>query len=225
MLRLSLFAFVLLLAACGGNQTTPNADTAATATNADAPRNIIGGKKGKVGSWAYPLDTAMNNIVIGHPEGLKTVIADLADAEYLKDKTRSSIRLLNTKKTELLTILICKNGKDEWVPYSLQLTKYNDSNLPPGRKPVQLDELNYMTSNKAHIGYSEDYFSALFSEQPLTTWTKGDTAYYTHQAQPKDAKRLKLWKPEDYSGLYKFVDGKMRWIEFTVKPEALEGSK
>lgn len=222
MLRHTLIPFVMLLASCGGGDSATKTDSAASAPDAAAPRQIVGGGKDKVGNWAYPLDSAMNSLIIGYPEGLKAVIADLADNEYLKDKTRSTIRLLNVKQTELLTISICKNAKGEWVPYGLLLTKYNASNLPPGRKPVQLDEQNYITSNKAHIGYSEAYFLSLFSQQPLTTWSKGDTVYYTHQAQPKDASRLKLYKPEDYSGLYKFVDGKLRWIEFTVKPEALE---
>jgi hypothetical protein len=222
MLRHTLIPFVLLLASCGGGDTAPQTDSAAPQSNAAAPRQLVGGGKDKPGKWAYPLDSAMNALIIGYPEGLKTVIAELADNEYLKDKTRSTIRLLNVKQTELFTISICKNAKGEWVPYALLLTKYNPSNLPPGRKPVMLDEQNYMTSNKAYIGYSEAYFLSLFSEQPLTTWSKGDTVYYTHQAQPKDAKRLTLYKPEDYSGLYKFVDGKLRWIELTVKPEAFE---
>jgi hypothetical protein len=217
---------LLLAASCGADTKTSAADTAAaTATSDTVPRQIIGGGKDKAGKWAYPLDTAMNAVVLGYPEAVKNIIIELADTDYLKDKKRETIRLLNSRQTEILTIGICRNAKDEWVPYSLTLAKYNASNLAPGRKPVALDDYNYMTSNKAHIGYSEDYFIGLFSEQPLTTWSKGDTVYYTHQAQPKDASRLKLWKPEDYKGSYKFVDGKMREISFYVKPEALEGSK
>jgi hypothetical protein len=222
MLRHTLIPFALLLASCGGGDNAAQKDSAASTTDASAPRQIVGGKKEKVGKWAYPLDSAMNALMIGYPDGLKAVIADLADNEYLKDKTRSTIRLLNIKQTELLTISICKNAKGEWIPYGLQLIRYNASNIPPGRKPVRLDEQNYITSNGAYIGYTEDFFSALFSEQPLTTWSKGDTVYYTHQPQPKDASRLKLYKPEDYTGQYKFVDGNLRWIEITVKPEVFE---
>ncbi|MFN8713820.1 MAG: hypothetical protein ACK5Z2_13320 [Bacteroidota bacterium] len=215
-----------LAASCGADSKTPAADTAAKNTTSDTvPRQVIGGKKTKVGSWAYPLDTAMNSIIIGNSDSLKNIIIELAETEYLKDKKRETIRLLNRRLTEILTISICRNAKNEWVPYSLTLAKYNSSNLAPGRKPVMLDDYNYFTSNKAHIGFTEDFFMSLFSEQPLTTWSKGDTVYYTHQAQPKDASRLKLWKPEDYKGSYKFVDGMLREISFYVKPEAFEGSK
>jgi hypothetical protein len=220
------FAVLLLASACGNDTKKPAADTTAKNTVSDTvPHEIIGGKKSKVGTWAYPLDSSMNSIYIGNADSLKKIIIELADTEYLKDKKRETIRLINRRQTELLTISICRTAKNDWVPYSLTLAKYNPSNLSPGRKPVMLDDYNYYTSNKAYIGYTEDFFLSLLSEQPLTTWSKGDTVYYTHQAQPKDASRLKHWKPEDYKGSYKFVDGILQEISLYVKPEVFEAGK
>ncbi|MGL5888922.1 MAG: hypothetical protein ACRC3B_03510, partial [Bacteroidia bacterium] len=161
-------AALFLAASCGSDTKTPAADTAAGISVSDTvPRQIIGGGKTKVGSWAYPLDSSMNSVMIGNADSLKKVIIELAETEYLKGKKRETIRLLNSRQTEMLTIGICRNAKDEWVAYSLTLAKYNSSALSPGRKPVALDDYGYMTSNKAYLGYTEDYFLSLFSEQPL----------------------------------------------------------
>lgn len=211
-----------LLAASCSSDTGSKAQTDSTRVSPDVPHAIIGGGKTKVGSWAYPLDTAMNLLVLGYNEGVRELLRSFDNAKFELAENRGTMRLLNNQDTELLTVLICKNSKDEWVPYQFRLEKYNTKGTYPGKPPVRQYDQHWFSANQAHMGYTEAYFLKLMSEQPLMTWAKGDTVYYTHQAQPKDAKRLNLYTPADFSSTYKFIDGNLCWMEVCVKPEAFE---
>lgn len=225
MINHKLFLFVLIVAlgcirCATDSQESENGSSASSSK--ETPHEIIGDGKAKVGSWAYPLDSGFNQFILGNPDYINQMLRSFDNEKFSLDGLRGSMRLLNNQDGELLTVFLCKNKDDDWVPYLMRLEVFYPDRIPPGKKPVRQEDMTWRSSNKLHIRFTEDYFMSLMTEQPLMTWAKADTVYYTHQGQPKDASRLKRYQPADYLATYKFVDGTLRWCEIGVKPEVFE---
>jgi hypothetical protein len=209
---------------CPSDTPGANKKSDDTAASSASPKQIIGGNKAKVGTWSYPLDSSFNDFILGSPDYVKEMLRKFENYLFSLEGDLGSMHLLNNQDNELLTVFLCKNKENDWIPYLMRLERFNPDKIPSGQKPVRQKDMNWRSGNKLNITYTESFFMSLMTEQPLTTWEKGDTIYYTHQGQPKDAsKSTKRFQPGDYQGTYKFVNGSLCWCEFGVKPEILQG--
>jgi hypothetical protein len=224
MKRIYFFAPFLLIFGCGAPTETQQAkaDSVVTPVVPDtAPHTVMSGKEA---TYAYVPDTCFNDLVLGSTTSFKQFWqANGADMHKLADD-RAVATYFTSSKSEWMSVYITKDSKNHEVAYGLVLQKAGQKGappMPPGRA-YTLSKPNVLTGHSIYIGMSPTYVMSIYRDQPLTQWERGDTLYLKYKPSAKDAGNFKRYSYAAYSATYKFVEDRLRRIEYMVDPAELE---
>lgn len=129
----------------------------------------------------------------------------------------------NIEKSEELETYVTGNDSKGYFPYKFILQKAGQKRGNPfPEKHEYVNKANFITGHGIYIGMSPDYVMNIYKSQSLMQWQNGDTLYLQYQPKEKDAKYYTRYKRESYTAMYKFVNGFLRRIEYSVAPEEFE---
>ena len=179
--------------------------------------------KGKKGNYAYLPDTSFNDVVLGDPVSFRAFARSNGETMTKIEGKRFFASYLTATKSEWLTIYLTKKKNGQEVPYGYILQKAGQPGAPkvPG-KPDLMFKNNVVTGHNIYIGMTQDYVMQVYLDQVFTQWQSGDTVYLRYQPKAKDANYYKRYGWEGVTVTYKFVNDRLRRIEYFVKPEDLE---
>lgn len=186
------------------------------------PREVM---KGKGGDWSYRPDSCFNELVLGSaPSFSEFWKKNGANMQTLEGK-RKVTTYFNSQKTEWMAVYTTQNSKGKDLAYGVVVQKAGAPGSPampfPGKAEF-LSKANVITGHGIYIGMSPDYVLSIYTDQKLTQWEKGDTLYFTYEPKEKDAKYFPYYDWKNYKATYKFVNDRLRRMEYFADPAELE---
>jgi hypothetical protein len=180
-------------------------------------------RKGKPETYGFAPDTALHSLVIGSPESFKRFWLENGAEMRLFEKNRWIALYETFRGGEWMTVYITKDKKHREVAYGAIVQK-SDTNSPPPPPgtPQELSKSRILTGHQIYIGMSPDFVLSVYRDQALTQWQRGDTLYLEYKPQGKDAGYYKRFNWQSYTATYKFVNNKLRRIEYFTDPAELE---
>lgn len=220
-------ACLFLLSSCGsgtGEELAGQGDSAGPSERiADSvPHEVMSGKGG---TWAYRPDSCFNELVLGSTKSFAEFWRkNGANMKTLNGK-RKIMSYFNTQKTEWMAVYMTTDSKSQELAYGVVVQKAGTPGSPPmpcADQPEYLSKANVITGHGIYIGMSPSYVQGIYTDQPMMEWQKGDTLYLSYGAKEKDAENFPYYSWNSFTAVYKFVDDKLRRIEYFVDPAELE---
>lgn len=219
-------AILFLLYSCGD----PAADKAGKSDSAkkdsllpdSVPREVM---KGKGGDWPFKPDSCFNDLVLGNAQSFALFWRKNGANMKTLEGNRKIMSYFTTKKTEWMAVYITKDQNGKERAYGMVLQKAGTPGspaMPCADKPEVLYKPNVITGHGIYIGMSPYYVQSVYTDQKMTQWEKGDTLYLVYHPQEKDAKYFPYYNWKNYTATYKFVEDRLRRVEYFCDPADLE---
>ncbi|CAN5749881.1 hypothetical protein BH11BAC7_BH11BAC7_35630 [soil metagenome] len=220
------FLYATLFMSCGNgakNNENDSAQKAADLTESDPsiPHEVSKGNK----TYAFMPDTAVKSVILGNPKCLKGFYrANGSNAVSLGGGHHALTYYNRTKSnSEEMELLITEDTNGDDVVYAFIVQREGEEKAPAlAAAPIPATDMNFITGHGIYIGMPFDHVMSVYSNQSFMQWEKGDTVYLQYKPKPKDKNYYKRYKPESYSVVYKFKDGTLRRMEYTVDPKQFE---
>lgn len=227
-----LFAGLLFFAAsCGmesvvSNELMSNDDSVKTADsivalkNDTVPHEV---RKGKKSTYAYLPDTSFGTLVIGNADSFQVFWRHNGANIVKTGENRYVASFYNSERSEWVAVYLLKNKKHRETPYGIVVQKANQIGAPrvPG-DPLVASKANFVSGHQVYIGMPLAYVMSIYTDQALMQWQSGDTLYLQYKPEAKDAPMFHRYSWQQYSATYKFVNGRLRRIEYFADPAAIE---
>jgi hypothetical protein len=216
----------MALMSCGNGKNSDKKDSAkdsaAAVVDPAKPHEV---KKGDGGNYAFKPDTAINSIILGNPDCFKPFNRENGSNLVSLGGKRNAAVYYNSavEHTQAMELRMTKNSKGEDVVYAIIVQQNGVEHAPElSGRPIPSSEFNFISGHGIYIGMTEDYVMSVYSNQAFMEWEQGDTVYLEYKPQPKDGNYFKRYKPTVYSATYKFKNGTLRRMEYSVDPAEFE---
>jgi hypothetical protein len=213
-----------------GNEKKDSSGKDSAAVNIDPakPHPVRNGKA----DYAFRPDTNINSLILGSADSFRVfkkkngftgigLGGNRYGAVYVNNRYKDN----HPEPNEYFEVRITQDKNDREIPYSFILQSIDMNAHAPKlctERSLQGEDFNYVSGFSIYPGMSYQDVIAVYHNQELMEWEKGDTVYLQYKPKPKDYNFYRRFRPEKYSVTFKFFDDVLRRIEYYVDPAEFE---
>lgn len=218
--------FAAFFMSCGNGENSSKNDSlkkdSIVEIDPETPHEV---RKGNA-NYAFKPDTAIQSLVLGNAESWVNYFREngATSAASIGENLVANVYYNSSvSKNQEMEVRVVKTAKGEMVPYAFIVQRRGEEHAPAlSANAIPSSDFNFVSGHGVYIGMPQDHVMSIYSNQSFMEWEKGDTVYMEYKPKPKDANYYKRYKPEGYRVMYKFIDGSLRRMEYSVDPKQFE---